>query len=301
MKPNFDTDEKDFMREFDSSLAEVRAKAGPCPHPDLLMAAGAGVQFENRDHVLKHLNVCSVCQQLVRDLSDYEFPGVTKEEDRRIRARWETEGAARRPIKRLWAWPPIAIGAAAAAAVIAIALFLTARQTAPPRPVESAQVNKDSIAPPPAPPQRPRTAFIMSKAAIKVPAAAVLNFRSGAEDSKTFLNEFATALAPYRNDEYVEAARRLETLSTKYRESAEVYFYLGVSRLFIDRNDEALASLETARRFADETLRDDISWYLALALDRVRRDADARREVDGLCSHAGNYQKTACAALEELR
>jgi hypothetical protein len=298
MKPNFDMDEKDFMREFDSSLAEVRAKAGPCPHPDLLMAAGAGVQFESRDHVLQHLNVCSVCQQLVRDLSDYEFPGVTNEEDRRIRARWED--SARRPIKRLWAWAPIAIGAAAAV-IIAIALFLKVPQTTPPRPVENAQNTKDSNAQSAAASQKSRTVFVLSKAAIKVPAAAVLNFRSGVEGGKTFLNEFAEALAPYRNDDYPEAARRLEILSTKYRESAEVYFYLGVSRLFIDRNAEALVSLETARRFADETLRDDVSWYLALALDRVRRAADARREVDSLCSHAGSYQKAACAALGELR
>jgi hypothetical protein len=299
MKRDFDADEKNFILELGSSLAEVRTKAGPCPHPDLLMAAVSDVQCGSKDQVLQHLNGCFVCRELARDLSEYEFAGVTREEDRRIRARWETEGSLRR-LSKLWAWPPLAIGAAVAAA-LAIALFLTLPQTTPPGSVESTQNKNDSIAPPPAPPQKTRTVFVLSKAAIKVPATAVLNFRSGAEDGRAFLNELAAALEPYRNDDYPEAARRLEPLSTKYRESAEVHYYLGVSRLFINRNDEALASLETARRLADETLRDDVSWYLALALDRAGRAADARREVDGLCSHLGNYQKTACAALEELR
>ena len=65
--------------------------------------------------------------------------------------------------------------------------------------------------------------------------------------------------------------------------------------------DSAIDSLNTARSLADESWRDDVSWYLALALDRAGRSDDARREVETLCGRAGEYQQKACAAVEELR
>jgi hypothetical protein len=74
-----------------------------------------------------------------------------------------------------------------------------------------------------------------------------------------------------------------------------------VSQLFLNENSTAMSSLETARKTADETLRDDITWYFALALDRSGRIEDARREIATLCERPGEYQNRACAAAEELR
>ena len=92
---------------------------------------------------------------------------------------------------------------------------------------------------------------MLEKAAIKVPAAAVLLYRSDAESDKNFLNELAAALEPYRMDDYAEAARRLDVLAKKYPKYAEPHYYLGVSRLFSGENEAALGALNAARPLAD--------------------------------------------------
>jgi thioredoxin-like negative regulator of GroEL len=93
----------------------------------------------------------------------------------------------------------------------------------------------------------------------------------------------------------------MEALSMKYPKSVEPYYYLGVSRLLLNENESAVRSLDAARALADDNLRDDISWYLALAMDHAGRTEDARRELQALCGAAGEYQSKACAAVQELR
>jgi len=185
--------------------------------------------------------------------------------------------------------------------VILLAMVLVTRRTEPTPPESSAGTPNFPIVPAPTLPSKIRTVFILSKATIKTPAAAALAFREGTAAANSFLNDLAKALEPYRNDDYPEAARRLLLQSQKYPSAPEVYYYLGVSRLFLDQNSDALQSLERARRVAGETLRDDVAWYLSLALDRSGRTDDAGHELNALCARAGDYQQKACAALKELR
>ncbi len=303
MRRDFEPDERDFLTEIDASLKDVRAVAGPCPHPDLVMAAAADVQTESSASILEHVKACPVCQQLIGDFSEYEHPPVSEEEDRRIRARWERPNLSLTTPARQRMRLPYVIGAAAALVLVAAGLFLVLRQGGAPQNLPSTTAgNKGGSEPPPTvQPAKARTAFVLSKAAIKVPASAVLTLRSGSNDERAFLDQFASALAPYRSDDFAEAARRLEQLAAKYPESTPVQYYLGVSRLFLNQNSEALESLETAGRLAADDLRDDVTWYLALALDRAGRLDDARREVGTLCSRSGEFQKQACTALEELK
>jgi len=296
--PDFDGDEKEFRQEIASGLNRVRAQAGPCPDPDRLMAAVAGVQFEGAERVREHLGVCPVCQQLSRDLSSYEYPGLSSEEDHRIRARWNEASTGARRARSWWTWlwrpMPIAAAAVLATIVLVTGIFLL-RQ-----PTESVDQIAGTAGTPV--PSRPaRTAFVVEKAAIKVPAAAVLIFRGDAESTNRFMQELASALEPYRMDDYSEAARRLEAVVKKYPKYIEPQYYLGVSRLLLNEFDSAIESLNTARSLGDESWRDNVSWYLALALDRAGRTEDARHEVETLCGRAGEYQQKACAAVEELR
>src|SRR5207245_569233 len=53
------------------------------------------------------------------------------------------------------------------------------------------------VEPSPRPPNAKPVALVLEKAAIKVPAAAVLIYRSGGESTKAFLDELAAALEPY--------------------------------------------------------------------------------------------------------
>src|SRR5262249_50705354 len=150
---------------------------------------------------------------------------------------------------RAWMQRPFAAGALAAVILIAVALVMTQRRAVTQQPGSGVAGNTTSTeAPSLVSPAKIRSAFVLSKAAIKVPATAVLTLRSGSEDSRTFMNDFAAALEPYRRDDFAETARRLGALVPKYPQSAEVHYYLGVARMFINQNSSALESLETARR-----------------------------------------------------
>jgi len=285
---DFTRDETEFRQEIEAAVQTHRAAVGPCPRPDLLMAASSGVTFEGSGDVLRHLAVCPLCEQLSRDLAEYEFPPVSEAEDRRMRARW---GAAPgRTTRSWWNWRIPAM-TAAAAALLAGVVFLR-RPAVPP----------EAISPLPSP-AKPAPAFVLTltKAPIRIPAAAVLTFRGDADDSKAYLADFAAALEPYRKDDYAEAASVLEPVTRKYPKTAEPEFYLGVSLLLMSQNDAAVTSLLEARRRGGGVVRDDISWYLAVALARSGKIADARAEAEHLCARAGDYKTQACAALGQLK
>ncbi|HUA20234.1 MAG TPA: hypothetical protein VMB25_15910 [Bryobacteraceae bacterium] len=279
-RSDFDPEELEFRRDIG---APPGRGAGVCPRPELLMAARSGVAFEGSQDVLRHLEECRICEPLSRDLAAHEFPSASEAEDRRIRAKWQA--AALQPL-RFRVAKPLSLVAAAA---LVVAGFFVARAWR--RPAPPAQTVQGTV------PSSPRAAFLLTKAAIKVPAAAVLTYRGNADAAKTYLAELAAALEPYRKDDYDEAARRLALLSRKYPDAAEPAYYLGVSQLFLRQNPAAVESLQTARSHSDETLRDDISWYLALALDRVGRTSEARSQAEALCARAGEYKDQACAAL----
>jgi tetratricopeptide (TPR) repeat protein len=285
-RADYDPEERAFVREIESVLDSNRAPAGSCYPPDRLMAARAGVAFEEAADVLRHLEICPICRQLTQDLDDYQFPGASLEEDRRIRARWQKS----RTQWQVLDWWKLGVAAILILAVAAAVLSRNRRQDvakAPPEP--SAQATRTSSA-----------ALPLSKAAIKIPAASVLVFRGNSAGAAIYLKDLAAALGPYRQDNYTEAAKVLEVLSRKYPGAADPLFYLGVSQLFLSQSDAAIASLQAARIRSGETLHDDIAWYLALALSRGGRIPDARLELDRLCARDGQYKKQACVAADSL-
>jgi hypothetical protein len=276
---DFDGETQEFRRELQATRGGDPMPAQPCPNLDLLMAAQTGVVFEGSEDVRRHVALCPICRQLISDLEEYEFPPVSKEEDHRIRARWQDTEERWGWFRR---WRAFVLVGACAVLVIAFVLARSARQ-------------------PSAPPVAASTGpLLLDKAAIKIPASAVLDFRGEAEGSKTYLTGLADALEPYRKDDYAEAARRLDRLVPQYPQAAEPPFYLGVCQLFLNRNEAAIESLLAARSRPGNTLTDDISWYLAIAFDRAGRAADARRETASLCDKAGEYHERACAAAEKL-
>ncbi len=292
-KLDFNPDELEFRREMEAALAQVRSAAGPCPDPDRLMAVVSGVPMESADAIREHIALCPVCEQLSRDLAAYEFPGASAAEDRRIRARWRRSvvsgGAA---TLWNWFWRPAPI--AAVFAILTIVTVFAIRKPLIVQPSREIAV----VHPTPAP---VAYALVLQKAVIKVSPDSVLAYRGDAQDGQAFLKDLAGALEPYRGDNYAEAARRLEALASKYPFAAAPAYYLGVSQLFLNQNDAAVESLLTAQRHPDDTLRDDISWYLAVAYERAGRIADARREAESLCGKSGDYQHRACSARDQLK
>lgn len=297
---DFEPEEGKFQREIQAALNGGRPWPSPCPTPDLLMAARSGVSFEGSEAVQSHMAVCPICEQLVRDLGEYEFPGVSDAEDRRIRARWQDRGAG----PGWWglrSWRFVAAAGALAVVLLAILVLSNTRQgiqeiKSPPK--EAARQTAPAA---PESAQKATAAFTLAKAAIKLPASAVLTFRGNAGDARTYLADLAAALEPYRRDDYAEAAHRLSAVARKYAHTAAPAYYEGVSQLFLNENESAIESLQAARRRAGETLADDISWYLVLAFHRAGRTSRALQEAEALCRRAGEYKERACAAAAEVR
>jgi hypothetical protein len=292
-EPDFRADEIEFRREIAPPLAEIQSAAGRCPDPDRLMAAMSGVQLDDAAAILEHASLCPLCTQLSRDLTAHEFPGASEAEDRRIRARFPAPERRGTASAWSWLWRPVPAAAICAAAILLIAVGLRRNSPAPNSsvPAETAHT----------PPVVPGPILALQKAAIKVPAAAVLIYRGTGPDGQAYLKDLAAALEPYRRGDYAESERALDVLSAKYPNRAEPDFYLGVSRLFLNRNDAALESLRRARAHADATLRDDSSWYLAIASERAGNVPNALKEVAALCERPGEYKENACAAVERLK
>jgi hypothetical protein len=156
-------------------------------------------------------------------------------------------------------------------------------------------------APQPTSPSGPGSnAFLLEKPPVRLPASAVMVWRGDAEQGSSQAKELEQALVPYRADDYAGAEVRLAKLSQKYRGSYEARFYLGVCQLFLNKNEEAVASLKAAASLAKKPAASETEWYLAIAYHRRGQDDNARVLVDRLCRTRGKDSARACAALSEL-
>jgi len=273
--------------EFQAEIRAALASAGACPRPQMLMAAVSGVAFEGAEDVLRHLAACPVCGPLSRDLAEHQFPAVSPEEDRRIRARFPRV-RDRSPLWRRWLIPAMA----AAALVLAVVVLVK-------RPLRNAALQQISGQNPP-PNAAAANTLPVSPAPIRIPAAAVLTFRGGTTNARGYMADLMAALQPYRQGDYLHAANALDALSKKYPNAVEPSFYLGVCQLLLNENQDAAISLEDARRRGATPFKDDISWYLAVAYQHLARIADARQEAAAVCAHPGDYHDRACQAMAEL-
>lgn len=140
-------------------------------------------------------------------------------------------------------------------------------------------------------------ALTLAKAEIRVSPADVLVFRGRGEGGEPPIAELATALEPYRRDDFAEAARRLAALSASYPRATRVALYLGVSLLFLDRKDEALGPLGAAVSSQDAAVSNDARWYLAVAHARAGRVDRAEQALAPLCAAGMPRALDACRAL----
>jgi hypothetical protein len=300
---NREPGEPEFGRDLSEATGEFGARFPHCPKPAVLQAAQAGVlPVEVGDEVRKHVSACAACSVLVRDLAELDESPLQPTGREKIwgmiRSGISAEEAAAKPAtspawwKLIFRPAPVAIFAAAAVLLVVGGRLLHEPQ--PPAPVVTRTHPPEPVAPPPAGVLR------VEKAPVILPASAVLVWRGDANAGNTQGKDLREALLPYEADQYAEAAQRLEGLAKKYPRLAEAHFYLGVSRLFLDRNADAAASLKTARSLAGPALRDHTAWYLAIAWHKGGHDADARPLLEQLCRSNGTNSDKACTALKEL-
>ncbi|HEY6308384.1 MAG TPA: anti-sigma factor [Candidatus Angelobacter sp.] len=291
--------------DLSEALDGLRTKLPRCPKPELLQAAQADVlPAQQREDIITHLESCPACTSLLADLEALDDAPLDKAGQQRIWKRIRAGIAAEDPApmagRTVTGWSnswlrPMPLAAMAAAVVILVVvgfLFVRDRQ----QPVNQVAQNHPVEQLPTAAPSVLR----LEKPPVVLPASAVIVWRGQQEAATRQANALKQALAPYEMDNYAEAARRLERLRKQYPQMAEAPFYLGVSQLFLNQNEDAALSLKDAANIAEAPLVNDALWYLALANHRIGKDDLASSFLGALCRAGGKDSSRACAGAKEL-
>jgi hypothetical protein len=289
-RSDWDRDERDSLAGLEAQVDAMHRRHGGSPPLEMLRAARAGLLPSRLQTKLsQHLAESAVSRTLADGLGPDE-PNLGAEERDRLLGRILAE-ARQAGARRRWVWPGslLVVSAAAAAASIAWLVPDPARWEEPnaaPAAVARAQ--------PPSPPP-----FLLSfdKPDVRIDIAS-LTWR-GASNGQ-LLTDLKPGLDAYRRGDYGTAERALTPLAAHHPESVEVFFYQGVSRLFLDDLPGAIEALTTADAIADSGFASEVSWYLAVAEQRAGRTGEARARLEGLCTRSGTDAARACAAIEAL-
>jgi len=256
-----------------------------CPDPTLLLPALAGTLPEPlKGVVATHLAECSICTELASALADAAMP--TEQEVTRISERIDRS----RRNHLLYRWT--ALAAAAVIVTVAGGAYVITRweRTVVP-PVHSADA-----APAPAPRD---PVLALAAPAIELPPE-FLTLRGDARD--TYAAALERALEVFKRGDYRLAAARFERVVRAHPGRLHARFYLGTSLLLRGDPAAAIRPLERARQLAGpgDSLYSEATWYLAVALERSGRSAEAIDPLAQLCGERSPRGEQACEGLSRL-
>jgi TolA-binding protein len=139
------------------------------------------------------------------------------------------------------------------------------------------------------------------KLPIKLQASSVLVLRGKPRnDKEKYAADLTAALASYRDDNYSQAAQQLAKVAQEFPGGVEAQLYLGISRLQLQQNAEAVTPLTAVQKLGPEQFREDATWFLALAYERTQDSPHALDELQKLCQGKGVYSQRACTGIQEL-
>lgn len=218
-------------------------------------------------------------------------------------------GAPRPAPATSWALGRWAGLAAAAVVVLAVATSWPRGDRAPQEPATPSVAPSTPAAAPSVEPVPPASAAapalrdwaaLPEAPAVMLPASLALTVRGASTDRDTFLAAFGPAIAPYRQGRYADAAAALEPVSRRFADVAEVWFYLGVSRLLA--GDAAAAAPALQRAVESDAVGAQAVWLRIVALERAGRADEATAALRTTCASAeGDAHRAACAALPPAR
>jgi hypothetical protein len=290
---DWDDDERAALDEVRDEIRALQDRHRGDPPLDLLRAARAEALPDTlSDAATDHLASSAWSRALVEGADGVDTPIDLVAEDRilsRVRAKVRQEQPARRRF-RVWLWAP-----ALSAAVIVLAM-LVLRRSGTSEPVALAPAQAPAATPSPATAAAPAPSSVFhlpfDKPEVRFTATALV--LRGAGGGPRFVDVVAPAVRAYRAGEYGTAAREFASLQPRYSNSVEVFFYLGVSRLFLGDAEGGRVALEGARRLSDDAFGPSVDWYLAIADERGGHVSEARAALDRLCGGSSEYHDRAC-------
>lgn len=293
-RDDWDDQEREALAPIERELTAARARHRADPPLELLRAAHAEAL---PDALLKatgaHLESNAWSRALV-DGADTAAPELDAAATDRLLVRVKNS-ATRETEARRRTWTPIFAFAAVAALVVAFVVWRTAARHAP------SVTAVDRSGPPiaaPSPSRAREFRLELTKPAVKLTAAALV---LRGDRNSGFVDDVADGLNAYRAGDYEKAVRELDALQPRYPKSVEIPFYAAISHLMLNDAPSATRALETARDLNDDTFRDDVAWYLAVAYERAGEVERSRSLLDTLCSGSGRYATRACAAAGTFR
>ena len=295
---DLDESEREFLSAHGEAVEAAHKRHAGCPDLSLLVAAkGESLPPELHDRVLAHLGQCALCRMLSNDLEAIELPGLSLEQRAQIRARIEQVGnVPARPKVSFspWTWLLRPIPLAAAAVALLVVGSVLVLQRAPERPQTRVS------APAPAPQTLNAAMLPLEKPPIQIEPSDELVWRGGSPQSDSYQTQLKAALDLYKKDDFAAAARNLERLDRSYPQKAEVKFYDGISKLFLEDYPAAIRQLEAAKRLAKPPREYEAAWYLAVAEQRAGQSDRAMSELQNLCRTNSQYAMPACEATKTM-
>jgi TolA-binding protein len=293
--------ERKALEPLREELQELRKRHQDDPPLELLRAARAGVLPDELQETAQGYLEHSAWSRALVEGADNAEAALDSKEEMQLLARIHREARkSERPRTSIFSFRRLAIVSATALIIVSAVVLrrLDVRSGRTPSP-QNPPVAAESPAHATTSPPLPVFVLALEKPPIKITANALL-FR-GSPGNNRFLDDLAPAMTAYREGDYVQAEKQFTALTTPYPKSTEVYFYMGVSRLFMRNFSGAVQALESARKLGDASFAPDVSWYLAISYERARRPGDARTELDSLCGGKSTYTARACEAKERLR
>jgi len=286
-------EERDTIRELEPELEVLRRRHSADPPLELLQAARAGVLPDGlQSDADQYLASDAWAETLADDLAALPVALTAEDENRLLRRIRASQRETRRRTVPAWHLRPSFIAATLALLVVASATVSYVNRATPPQ-------TPATVTTGPTTPQQVTTfALQLEKPAIRLSVAA-LTWR-GAGDNSSLMDQLRPGLDAFRADDYASADEQLGRAAAAFPKAVEPVYYQGISRLFLNDPRGAIDSLSAAARLADASFRPDVTWYLAVAEERVGMITEARVHVQSVCQSASDRSAQACAALAKM-
>lgn len=267
-----------------------------CPDPRVIQAfVVGGIPDSKCRAVESHLQHCPICRILAEGFREVEPELVDEGAKERVWSQIQqglwNEGAQPSRIQRL----PAVAWVSAMAAVLLLTVGIGIRIGAFEPRIKPVDVGKVQ----PAVVQVSIPTIPLEKPEILLPVEVLMNWRGGVVTGD-YYGSLVEALKPFQKDDYAAAATSLEKVAAAYPDRHEVLFYLGVSRLFLEQNQEAATWLARVMDSDDPEFSRLAGWYGAIVDVRLGEPSHAVSKLEVLCQIPGRSQENACEVLKEI-